>query len=94
MRTLALISVLAVAGLCSTTKPACPEANAPASTDKQVMNLGCGKIEGQIGGPGAEWIPGGMPTEEKSIVMERSFVSAIQGNMDRETVEYRNGERD
>ena len=94
MRTLALISVLAVAGLCSTTKPACPEANAPASTEKQVMNLGCVDLKADKHGSNAFYVPGGMPTEEKTIVMERSIDSAIQGNMDRETVEYRNGERD
>lgn len=94
MRTLALISVLAAAGLCSTTKPACPEAKAPAPTDKQVLDLGCGNLTADKHGSNAFYVPGGMPTEEKSIVMERSFVSAIQGNLDRETLEYRNAERD
>ncbi len=94
MRTMALLSLLAVAGICSTTKPTCPEANVPVSTDKEIMNLGCVDLKADKHGSNAFYVPGGLPTEEKSIVMERSFVSAIQGNLDRETLEYRNAERD
>lgn len=92
MRTLVLISAFAVAGFCTPTKPTCPEVAAPASQDKNVMDLGCGHIDAIQGGPGAILIEAGMPTAEQNLVLNRSFVDAIQGNLDRETVEYRNAE--
>lgn len=92
MRTLVLISVFAVAGFCTPTKPACPEGAAPVSQDKNVMDLGCGQLDAIQGGPGAILIEVAMPTAEQNLVLNRSFVDAIQGNLDRETVEYRNAE--
>ncbi|MEN9354310.1 MAG: hypothetical protein RL318_1635 [Fibrobacterota bacterium] len=99
MRTLTLLALLAAASMAAKTSTsatvACPEANQPVSSkDKSVMALGCGQINGFTDNPGSVYIPGGVPTEEKNLVLERSFVQAIQGNLDRETVEYRNAERD
>jgi len=56
------------------------------------MDLGSGKIEGYLDNPQAVYI-----LQEESgglggIQLDRSFVDAIQGNMDREATESRNGE--
>jgi len=93
MRALILVSLLACGSFAATTtSTACPEGAAPASQDKNDMNLGCVRLEAPQGGSNAQWVPGGMPTEGRDLTLERSFVEAVQGNVDRETVEYRNGE--
>jgi len=93
MRALILVSLLACGSFAATTtSTACPEGAAPASQDKNNMNLGCGNIKAVDPGTKVIEVEGGMPTAERNLALDRSFVEAIQGNMDRETVEYRNGE--
>lgn len=58
----------------------------------QNMDLGSGKIEGYLDNPQAVFILQEDNNGLGGISLERGFVDAIQGNMDRETVEYRNGE--
>jgi len=58
----------------------------------QNMDLGSGKIEGYLDNPQAVYILQEDNNGLGGISLERGFVDAIQGNMDRETVEYRNGE--
>jgi len=94
MRALILVSLLACGSFAATTtSTACPEGAAPASQDKNNMNLGCGRIEAMPGGPTAFDIRTVIPVAEGNLSLDRSFVEAIQGNMDRETVEFRNGEQ-
>jgi hypothetical protein len=56
------------------------------------MDLGSGKIEGYLDNPQAVYILQEESNAMGGISLERSFVDAIQGNMDREGTEYRNGE--
>lgn len=58
----------------------------------QSMDLGSGKIDGYLDNPQAVYILQEDNNGLGGISLERGFVDAIQGNMDRETVEYRNGE--
>ncbi len=58
----------------------------------QTMDLGSGKIDGYLDNPQAVYILQEDNNGLGGISLERGFVDAIQGNMDRETVEYRNGE--
>lgn len=56
------------------------------------MDLGSGKIEGYLDNPQAVYILQEESNAMGGIQLERSFVDAIQGNMDREATESRNGE--
>lgn len=56
------------------------------------MDLGAGKIEGYLDNPQAVYILQEENSAMSGINLERSFVEAIQGNVDRETIESRNGE--
>jgi hypothetical protein len=97
MRTFILLALFTTAAMAAKTTPsvACPEANQPVSgQDKSVMALGCVQVNGHTDNPGSVYVPGLVLSQEKDIVLDRSFVSAIQGNLDRETLEYRNAERD
>ncbi|MEN9354311.1 MAG: hypothetical protein RL318_1636 [Fibrobacterota bacterium] len=58
----------------------------------QSMDLGSGKIDGYLDNPNTLYIMQEDNNGLGGISLERGFVDAIQGNMDRETVEYRNGE--
>lgn len=58
----------------------------------QSMDLGSGKIDGYLDNPNTLFILKEDNNGLNGISLERGFVDAIQGNMDRETVEYRNGE--
>jgi len=58
----------------------------------QSMDLGSGKIDGYLDNPQAVYIIQEDNNGLGGISLERGFVDAIQGNMDRETTEYRNGE--
>ena len=58
----------------------------------QSMDLGSGKIDGYLDNPNTLYIMQEDNNGLGGISVERGFVDAIQGNMDRETVEYRNGE--
>lgn len=56
------------------------------------MDLGSGKIDGYLDNPQAVYILQEDASALGGIQLERSFVDAIQGNMDRESVERNNGE--
>ncbi len=56
------------------------------------MDLGSGKIEGYLDNPQAVYILQEESNAMGGIQLDRSFVDAIQGNMDREATESRNGE--
>lgn len=56
------------------------------------MDLGAGKIEGYLDNPQAVYILQEESNALSGIQLDRSFVDAIQGNMDREATESRNGE--
>lgn len=56
------------------------------------MDLGSGKIEGYLDNPQAVYILQEESNAMGGIQLDRSFVDAIQGNMDREATEFRNNE--
>jgi hypothetical protein len=73
----------------------CTEAMQASTPDsRNVIRLGCIEVKGNLDDPKVVAIESGMPTAETPVLLERDFVQAIQGNLDRETLEYRNAERD
>ena len=56
------------------------------------MDLGAGKIDGYLDNPQAVYILQEDANAMAGLQLERSFVDAIQGNMDREQTEKRNSE--
>lgn len=56
------------------------------------MDLGSGKIDGYLDNPQAVYILQEDANAMAGLQLERSFVDAIQGNMDREKTEKRNSE--
>ncbi len=56
------------------------------------MDLGAGKIDGYLDNPQAVYILQEDANAMAGLQLERSFVDAIQGNMDREKTERRNSE--
>ena len=62
------------------------------ATQGASMDLGAGKIDGYLDNPQAVYILQEESNAMGGIQLDRSFVDAIQGNMDRESTESRNGE--
>ena len=56
------------------------------------MDLGAGKIDGYLDNPQAVYILQEDANAMAGLQLDRSFVDAIQGNMDREQTERRNSE--
>lgn len=56
------------------------------------MDLGAGKIDGYLDNPQAVYILQEDANAMAGLQLDRSFVDAIQGNMDREQTEKRNSE--
>lgn len=56
------------------------------------MDLGSGKIDGYLDNPQAVYILQEDANAMAGLQLERSFVDAIQGNMDREATERKNSE--
>jgi hypothetical protein len=56
------------------------------------MDLGSGKIDGYLDNPQAVYILQEDANAMAGLQLERSFVEAIQGNMDREATERKNSE--
>ena len=56
------------------------------------MDLGAGKIDGYLDNPQAVYILQEDANAMAGLQLDRSFVDAIQGNMDREKTERRNSE--
>lgn len=62
------------------------------ATQGASMDLGAGKIDGYLDNPQAVYILQEDADAMAGLTLERSFVDAIQGNMDREKTEKRNSE--
>ena len=62
------------------------------ATQGASMDLGAGKIDGYLDNPQAVYILQEDANAMAGLQLERSFVDAIQGNMDREKTEKRNSE--
>lgn len=62
------------------------------ATQGASMDLGAGKIDGYLDNPQAVYILQEDANAMAGLDLQRSFVDAIQGNMDREQTEKRNSE--
>ncbi len=62
------------------------------ATQGASMDLGAGKIDGYLDNPQAVYILQEDANAMGNLQLDRSFVDAIQGNMDREQTEKRNSE--
>lgn len=91
MRRCVAVAILSIAGLSLASTPT-PSASSKVLPAAQQVNLGEINIKAQNDpGHAIEVI---IPKTQNSsnIQLDRSFAEAIQGNLDRETMEYRNRE--